>query len=492
MAVALPLCLVCVLIYPVVLALLSPLRSIPGPFWARFTRLWKLSEIYGGRFEKTNIELHRKYGPVVRIAPNEYSIDDPEAVAEIYGLGGQFAKSPWYIASGNPDPHATPDLFSDLDPKRHAANRRKVASLYSMTNLVQMEPFVNECTELLIQKFADFARQRVRVDMGHWLQCYAFDVIGQVTLAKRFGFLDNGEDVEGIMAAINDYLSYAAHVGVFSEWHRQIAGLLSKFAKDDTGMSAMIIFAQKQLAERAAEAPGKAETEGDFLSKLLKLHYDDPKKVSTTDVFSTCITNIGAGSDTTSISLGSVIYHLCRFPNTMQALRNEIDTMETAGKISNPVTFAETQQMPYLQAAIKEALRMHPATGLPLGRVVPPGGKLIAGHAFPEGTIVGINSWVAHANPKVFGEDATVFRPERWLESKEKSVKLDKYFFSFGMGSRTCVGKNISLLEMSKLVPQLIRNFDISLEEPDQTWSTTNRWFVKQEQYFCRVQPRAR
>ncbi|KUJ13354.1 cytochrome P450 [Mollisia scopiformis] len=158
----------------------------------------------------------------------------------------------------------------------------------------------------------------------------------------------------------------------------------------------------------------------------------------------------------------------------MQALGNEIDTMETAGKISNPVTFAETQQMPYLQAVIKEALRMHPATGLPLGRVVPPGGKLIAGYAFPEGTIVGINSWVAHANPKVFGEDATVFRPERWLESKEKSVMLDKYFFSFGMGSRTCIGKNISLLEMSKLVPQLIRNFDNSLEEPDQAWKTTN------------------
>lgn len=90
-------------------------------------------------------------------------------------------KGPWYTASGSPDPHGAPDLFSDLDPRRHAVNRRKVASLYSMTNLVQMEPFVNECTELMVAKFEDFARQGLPVDMGHWLQCYAFDVIGKIT-----------------------------------------------------------------------------------------------------------------------------------------------------------------------------------------------------------------------------------------------------------------------------------------------------------------------
>lgn len=70
-------------------------------------------------------------------------------------------------------------------------------------------------------------------------------------------------------------------------------------------------------------------------------------------------------------------------------------------------------------------------------------------------------------------------------------VKMLTKSKQFGMGSRTCIGKNISLLEMSKLVPQLIRNFDISLERPNQTWEVKNRWFVKQKQYFCRIQPRA-
>ena len=81
--------------YGIILAIqfvLDPLRDIPGPFLARFTRLWYFFAIYKGSFEKTNIELHRKYGPIVRVAPGEYSIDDYEAARIIYGYGNAFVK----------------------------------------------------------------------------------------------------------------------------------------------------------------------------------------------------------------------------------------------------------------------------------------------------------------------------------------------------------------------------------------------------------------
>ena len=70
----------------------DPLREVPGPCLARFTRLWYFIEIYKGGFELTEIELHKKYGPIVRIAPHEYSIDDVEAAKTIYGLGKHFLK----------------------------------------------------------------------------------------------------------------------------------------------------------------------------------------------------------------------------------------------------------------------------------------------------------------------------------------------------------------------------------------------------------------
>lgn len=169
--------------------------------------------------------------------------------------------------------------------------------------------------------------------------------------------------------------------GVFCEWHKVLGRLLAKLAKADSGMAAMVRFTQEQLSERISQPQEKNVNKGDFLRKLLELHCATPEKVTTGDVFTTCITNIGAGSDTTSVSLSSLIYHLCRYPQSMQKLRDEIRIMETTGKISNPVSFAEAQQMPYLQPV----MRMHPATGLPLGRVVPEGGKMLAGHALPAG-----------------------------------------------------------------------------------------------------------
>lgn len=72
--------------------ILDPLRDIPGPFLARFTRLWYFIEIYKGSFQLTEIDLHNKYGSIVRIAPHEYSIDDVDAAKTIYGLGNPFPK----------------------------------------------------------------------------------------------------------------------------------------------------------------------------------------------------------------------------------------------------------------------------------------------------------------------------------------------------------------------------------------------------------------
>jgi cytochrome P450 len=159
------------------------------------------------------------------------------------------------------------------------------------------------------------------------------------------------------------------------------------------------------------------------------------------------------------------------------------------------VIFQEAQRLPYLQAVIKEALRIHPATGFPMQRLVPPEGTTIAGRFIPGGSSVGINAWVAHRNQDVYGLDADEWRPERWLEIEEqgRGAEVEKYFFAFGMGSRTCIGKNISLLEMSKLVPQFLRRFDFSLDEAVEKSGliTLNRWFVKQQNFRGRVFTRA-
>lgn len=97
-------------------AAVSPLRSIPGPFWARLTDLWYFNRVRLGSFEKDNIQLHQEHGPVVRVSPNHYSICDPAAVKIIYGSGSKFRKSAWYEAWRLPKQWT---IFSDRDIKHH-------------------------------------------------------------------------------------------------------------------------------------------------------------------------------------------------------------------------------------------------------------------------------------------------------------------------------------------------------------------------------------
>jgi cytochrome P450 len=107
----------------------------------------------------------------------------------------------------------------------------------------------------------------------------------------------------------------------------------------------------------------------DFIHKLFELRKKG--KVTDVDIFNIINTNVAAGSDTTGATLAAAFYHVTRTPHVIKTLREEMDRLSAEGKCSNPVTFAEAQQMPYLQAIIKETLRIHPATGLLHGRVVP-------------------------------------------------------------------------------------------------------------------------
>lgn len=215
-----------------------------------------------------------------------------------------------------------------------------------------------------------------------------------------------------------------------------------------------------------------------------------------------------AGSDTTAISLRAMFYFLCKHPRCYDRVIEEIDDTDRKRELSNPITFAEASRMKYLQACMKEAMRMHPAVGQLLERVVPQGGATIAGVWMPADTIVGINPWVVGRDRYVYGEDCDQYRPERWMEADPESAKaMERNYFAvslpsgcevieltivskFGSGARTCLGKNVSLLEMSKLVPQLLRDYQIKLSNPEADWTLTDYWFVKQSNLFCRFKRR--
>lgn len=133
----------------------------------------------------------------------------------------------------------------------------------------------------------------------------------------------------------------------------------------------------------------------DFLSKYEARYRKDPITYNSWYVLSGYTSNITAGSDTTGISLSAVLFFLMNHPEVTQKLHQEADEHQNRAQDSNNFSFKETQEIPYLQAVIKEALRLHPAVGLPLERVVPEGSAKIAGQFFPSGVreFLSLQTW---------------------------------------------------------------------------------------------------
>ena len=344
------------------------------------------------------------------------------------------------------------NLFSTRDPEEHRREKRKVGNAYSLANLLQAEEGVDSCINLFMHRLDEFASQKKSVDMGAWLQYFAFDVVGIFTFDLKLGFLEQGKDVDGMMAAIEGMLSYASLCGQVPEMHPLLLGnpLFAKVMPAMETWNQVLVFTLKAINNRASiKRDGElinADTEGrDMLSRWAYVKSSNPDKMSTRDIIVHLSTNVFAGSDTTAIALRAMIYFLCRNPHCMQRLVVEIDDADKQGKLSDPISYKEASEMPYLYGVLKESMRLHPSVGLLMERHVPAQGVEIDGHFLKGGTIVGINPWVTNHNEQVF-PDADTFKPERWIGTSEGQLRaMDNLWeLNFGGGARKCIGRNIS------------------------------------------------
>lgn len=330
-------------------------------------------------------------------------------------------------------------------------------------------------------------------------------MIGNITYSRRFGFLDRGEDVEKVLASLQSVMSYSTLVGIYAWAHPILYAIAEKIPGSGAqGRSYLIQYTQRRIKEREAERAAdeeqgkrhlpKAGAPRDFLDITMDAAQDPEKAMTPYHVFMASMSNIIAGSDTTAISLSSVLWHLAAHPQILMKLRVELDQAVAESNMTpDRITFKESQNLPYLQACIKEGLRLCSATGLPLWREVPKGsgGIEIMGRYFPEGTEVGLNTWVAHYDEDIWGRDAAQYKPERWIDADAEKLKmLDTFFMPFGLGSRTCIGRHISYLEMCKVVPMIVSQFELHLVDKSGSFDTVNYWFCKPEDFRVVVKAR--
>lgn len=185
-----------------------------------------------------------------------------------------------------------------------------------------------------------------------------------------------GDDPDGILQTIHQNLAYSSRMSLFCEFHAWL-GRLNHLLGKRSPFENINAYVLRRLA---AHRDNKDHTlaRPDFIQHMLDLQ--QAGKLEEADLFNTVNANIAAGSDTTGLTLSAVIYYLAQTPEALRKLREEVDAQP-----DGPIPFSQTQNMVYLQAVIKEGLRLHPAVGMPLPRVVPPEGTRLAGYFFPGG-----------------------------------------------------------------------------------------------------------
>ena len=153
----------------------------------------------------------------------------------------------------------------------------------------------------------------------------------------------------------------------------------------DVGMAYLIKFTNQTIKEYGKNGYEYKEGENNILSSLLAKHQKDPDVFTMGDVHHHTLPNVVGGAETTGISLSATLYFLLKNPRVLAKLRQELDARRLAGEFHDVVTFKNATDCRYLQAVIKETLRLHPGNGLGLTRLVPKGGLTLAGRHFPEG-----------------------------------------------------------------------------------------------------------
>lgn len=165
------------------------------------------------------------------------------------------------------------------------------------------------------------------------------------------------------------------------------------------------------------------------------------------------LVQIIAGSDTTATAIRSTMLHLMSSPQSYIRLATEVREASAQGSISSPITYAEARTLRYLQAVIQEGLRINPPVVGTMDVVVPEGGDVLCGVPVPAGTEVGSCMFGLQRQTAIYGADADVFRPERWLEADADVLKemVSTWSLIFRYGKWQCLGKDVALLELNKV-----------------------------------------
>ncbi|KAK4936734.1 hypothetical protein LTR10_022458 [Elasticomyces elasticus] len=438
--------------------ILHPLKRIPGPWPAKVMPFYLTSAEAKLDRAQVLLKLHRKYGSSVRIGPNEVSIGDWRLYREIYGGSVPTRKTHSYDIGNFLGHH---NIFSFIDKAQHRARRKMQSQPYSLQAIYENEPLIASKADVMVRRMIDLARQPTSggtVEAYRLCGLFSLEVILKCAFNREYGEAIDGESWEFLQAMDEGAMSLAIRTVVpflkpsvgrrlpgfvghafhqFDKWHSMTSKLCQDFMRTESSMDKTQRFLTTPLLTNKDDYLGRKLTQGEVDEEAMGIAF--------------------AGSGTTSTTMTYLLYALSR-PEGQRIQKTLRLELNTAGE-----TLRELQDLPYLNAVIKETMRVFPTIISTLPRILEAPLTINDNLVLPAGTVVGMQNLVHHQDPDLFPEPEK-FLPERWLDAKANK-DMNTALTPFSIGTRNCLGQNLARAEVYLATAKVFKRLSLTLSE---------------------------
>ncbi|KAF9484959.1 cytochrome P450 [Pholiota conissans] len=486
----------------------APIRSLPGPPNPSF--------IFGNTkqfMEKPDIireEWIQQYGPTINFKVlfglNRLFTIDTKALNHVLMNYHVYQKP-------EAPRHALRDIFGDgvlvVEEEKHKQQRKIMNPAFGTSHIRELtEIFVEKSIELrdVWMREINNPEPNSQVEVLSWLSKMTLDVIGKAGFNYNFDALSGKtNELNQAFSAIFESATSVSLLAIARQFFPSLRFIPSpKDSKIKTSRQTMDRIGTELMKESKADLTNQKTswTRRDLLSLLIRanLSTDLPagQRMSDKDVLAQVPTFLVAGHETTSTGTMWALFALSQNLPAQAKLRQEVMSVST----DNP-TMDELNALPYLDAVVRETLRVHPPVAassrqavhddfLPFRKpIMDRNGKMIDGVLIKKGQALIIPIKAVNRDKSIWGEDANEFKPERWEKIPEAASMIPGTWgnlMTFLGGPRACIGYRFSLVEMKALLFTLIRAFEFGLAVPSEDIGT--KTFIVQRP-FLKSNPKA-
>ncbi|KAK9319802.1 cytochrome P450 [Lipomyces orientalis] len=374
-------------------------------------------------------------------------------------------KADWYDAAAGPHRN----LADARDKAEHQGKRKMLAHTFAAQTVITFEPLLRENLSTLMGLLDRHEVARTEVNMRRVLNYFLIDLFGQLLYGHKLGCLDRGNDlldaetkdgriyrvpfIESLLdvTVINNLLAILSNIlpliRPLAKYH--------PYKKKGTDWENIVYHnTKKRLAN--------PDPEDDLFQRLLQDSKGQDLNLPFGEIIAECSAMMNAGTETTTAAMTNTIFLLYTHPQVLQKLRAEIDAAVPGNEIP---TYEVASNLRYLRACIEESLRIRPASSFGLPRIVPAGGREVAGKFIPEGVIVSVPTYSLLRDETVF-KNASQYNPDRWLtKDLEEKKRMMTNHLPFSTGPRACIGRNIAYFEQTVVIATIVKFYDCKVEK---------------------------